>query len=42
MLCDDVEEWDGEWEGGEVCVYIYIYIYIADSLHCIAETNTTL
>ena len=20
-------------------MYIYIYIYIADSLHCIAETN---
>ena len=40
MLCDDLNEWDGVGrevrEGGDMC------IHIADSLHCTAETNTTL
>ena len=41
MLCDDLEGWDREGgremqEGGDIC------IRIADSLCCIAETNTTL
>ena len=44
MLCDDLEGWDGgvrregDHEGGD----IYIYMHIANSLHCTAETNTTL
>ena len=25
-----------------VCVHIHTYVYIAESLSCIAETNTTL
>ena len=41
MLCDDLRGWDGGdgrkvQEGGD------IGIHIADSLHCTAETNTTL
>ena len=41
MLCDDLDGWDGGGErevqeGGD------IDIHIADSLHCTAETNTTL
>ena len=41
MPCDDPDEWDGvQWEGstrgGDIC------INVADSLHCTAETNTTL
>ena len=41
MLCDDLDGWDGGGgrkvqEGGN------IGIDIADSLHCTAETNTTL
>ena len=45
VLCDDLDVWDGRgvrvgWrevqEGGD------IGIHIADSLHCTAETNTTL
>ena len=39
MLCDDLDGWDGGrevQEGGDIC------IHIADSLHCTAETNTTL
>ena len=40
MLCDDLDGWDG-WargvqKGGDIC------IHTADSLHCTAETNTTL
>ena len=35
MLCD-LEGAMGEWEGGDIC------IVIADSLCCIAETDTTL
>ena len=43
MLCDDLEGWDGlgEWgrkevqEGGNIC------IHTANSLGCIAGTNTT-
>ena len=42
MLCEDLEGWDRRWgrrdmqEGGDICTLT------ADSLHCIAETNTTL
>ena len=42
MLCGDLDGWDGVeggrevQEGGDIC------IHIADSLHCTAETNTTL
>ena len=41
MLCDGLEGWDGVGgrelqEGRDIC------IHIADSLHCTAETNTTL
>ena len=41
MLCDDLDVWGGGsgrevQEGGDIC------IHIADSLHCTAETNTTL
>ena len=42
MLCDDLECWDWGWggrefqEGGDIC------IHISDSLHCTAETNSTL
>ena len=40
MLCDDLGGWDGGCgrevqEGGDIC-------NIADSISCIAETNTTL
>ena len=44
MLCDDLEEWDGDGgereaqEGGGIC----IYIIMADSCCSTAETNTTL
>lgn len=30
MLCDDLVEWDGGWEGGRLKkegIYIYIYTY---------------
>ena len=41
MLCDDLEGWDAgggraAQEGRDIC------IHRADSLHCTAETNTTL
>ena len=42
MFCDDLEGWDErnrrkvQEEGGDIC------IHIADSLHCSAETHTTL
>ena len=40
MLCDDLEGWDGGWEGdgeeGDVC------IHVPRSCCCAAETNTTL
>ena len=42
VLCGDLEEWDGgggkreAQEGRDVC------IHTADSLHCTAETKTTL
>ena len=44
MLCDDLEDWDGEWMGGRFKKeeYIYIYILMVDSHCCMAETNTTL
>ena len=38
MLCGDLDGWDG----GEVQEEGVICIHIADSLHCTAETNTTL
>lgn len=37
LLCDDLDGWDGvgeAQEGGYLCMHM------ADSLHCIAETNT--
>ena len=40
MLCDDLEGWDGGWEGGPRGRGIGIHI--ADLLHCTAETSTTL
>ena len=43
MFCDDAEGWGGVgtgWEGGpmgrDMC------IQVADTLHCMVETNTTL
>ena len=42
MLCDDLEEWDGEWMGGSFKKEEYIYILMVDSHCCMAETNTTL
>ena len=41
MPCRDLDGWDGGagrevQEGGDICMHI------ADSLHCTAETNTTL
>ena len=44
MLCDDLDGgvgkgWREVQEGGDIGIYI---LYIADSLHCTAETNTTL
>ena len=41
MLCDDLDGWDGGG-GREVQEGEDIGIHIADSLHCTAETNTTL
>ena len=41
MLCDDLDGWD-EGGGREVQEGGDIDIHIADSLHCAAETNTTL
>ena len=35
VLCGDLNEKEIQ-KGGDIC------IYIADSLHCTAETNTTL
>ena len=42
MLCDDLEVWDGGAGGREVQEGEDICTHIADSLHCVAETNTTL
>ena len=43
VLCDDLERWDvGVVGGREVQEGGDTGILIADSLHCIAETNTTL
>ena len=42
MLCDDLDGWDGGGGGREVHEGGDIFIHIADSLHCTAETNTTL
>ena len=41
MLCDNLDGWDGG-DGREVQEGGDIGIHIADSLHCTAETNTTL
>ena len=40
-ICDDLEGWDG---GGrrEIQKPRDICIHVTDSLHCTAETNTTL
>ena len=48
MLCDDLDGWGGGGgggrrevqDGGDICGRGDIHI--ADSLHCTAETNTTL
>ena len=39
MLCDDLEEWGGGWEGGRLKKGgdIYIHTHIADSLCCTSE-----
>ena len=45
QLCDDLEEWDGEWAGGTLQregVYTYIHTCIADTLCCTEENNTVL
>ena len=42
MFCDDLDGWDGVVDGREVQEGGDIGIHIADSLHCTAETNTTL
>ena len=42
MLCDDLEGWDGAGGGKETQEGVDICIHTADSLHCTAETNTTL
>ena len=42
MLHDDLVGWDGQGGGREVQEGGDIGIHIADSLHCTAETNTTL
>ena len=42
MLCDDLDGQDGVGGGREVQEEGDICIHIADSLHCTAETNTTL
>ena len=43
VLCDDLDGWDGGGGGGrEVQEGGHIGIHTADSLHCTAETNTTL
>ena len=42
MLCDDLEGWDGEGGGREVQMGGDMRIHVADSLHCTAETGTTL
>ena len=43
VLCDDLEGWDGGWEGGSRGRgYGDICIRIADSFCSTAETNTTL
>ena len=42
VLCDDLDGWDGGGGGREVQEGGDICIHIADSLHCTAETNTTL
>ena len=41
LLCDDLDGWGGSG-GREVQEGRAIYIHIVDSLHCVAETNTTL
>ena len=40
MLCEDFDGWDGV--GGRRVVQEGEEICIADSLHCMAETNATL
>ena len=47
VRCKDLDGWDGRevgWEGGGRGVQegAYKCIHTADSLHCTAETNTTL
>ena len=42
MLCGDLDRWDGGEGGSEVQEGGDICMHIAGSLHCTAETNTTL
>ena len=42
MLCDDLDGWEGGGGGREVQEGGDIGIHIVASLHCTAETNTTL
>ena len=42
MLCDNLDGLDGGGGEKEVKEGEDIGVYIADSLHCTAETNTTL
>ena len=42
MLCDNTECWDGVEGERKVRKGGYIYILMADSHHCMAESNTTL
>ena len=41
VFCDDLEGWGEGWGGREVQEEGDICIHIADSLGCIAGTNTT-
>ena len=42
VLCDDLEGWDGRQNRRGVEKGGDIRTYTADSLHCTAETNTTM
>ena len=42
MLCNDLDGWYGGCDGKDVQEGEDICMHIADKLHCIVETNTTL
>ena len=42
VLCDNLEEWDGVEDGGDVQEGGDMCILMADSHCCMAEANTTL